>query len=166
MTVNIEKGLRVFLVALGLGVLAGGALVLAGSQDRLVAAEVAVVLGNQVYADARPAPRLAARLDKSLELYRGGYLKTIIVSGGVGKSRVDEAGAMAAYLKARGVPESAIVVDSQGVNTWKTAEFTADYLRRNRLKGVIAVSQAFHLPRSVMALKAAGCPVVGQASPG
>ncbi len=101
-TVNIEKGLRVFLVALGLGVLAGGALVLAGSQDRLVAAEVAVVLGNQVYADARPAPRLAARLDKSLELYRGGYLKTIIVSGGVGKSRVDEAGAMAAYLKARG----------------------------------------------------------------
>lgn len=146
-------------------VIAGAAIVWSGGRDRLIEAEVAVVLGNQVYRNGQPAPRLAARLDKSLELYRTGRVKTIIVSGGIGKSRADEASGMAAYLRARGVPRRAIVLDSRGANTWRTALFTAEYLKKNRLKSVIVISQPFHVPRSVMALKAAGCPQVGQASP-
>ncbi len=153
------------LMGLALVSAVGAALVWAGGRENLIEAEVAVVLGNQVYRNGQPAPRLAARLDRSLELYRAGRLKTIIVSGGRGRSRVDEARAMAAYLQARGVPRRAIVVDSQGVNTWQAALFTAEYLKKHNLDGVIVVSQAFHIPRSVMALRAAGCPRVGQAAP-
>jgi len=160
-----RKWLKAGAAALLLVVLAGGLLTWCGCRDKLIPAEVAVVLGNEVYRDGRPAPRLAARLDKSVELYRYGYCKTIIVSGGVGKSMVDEATAMAAYLKTKGVPEWDIVIDSQGVNTWHTALFTADYLKQHRLESVIVVSQAFHIPRSAMALKKAGCKQVGQASP-
>ena len=152
------------LTTLGL-VICGAALLWSGSRDRLIEAEVAVILGNQVYRNGQPAPRLAARLDKGLELYRAGRVKTLIVSGGVGKSRVDEAQAMAAYLRKRGVPARAIVIDSRGVNTWHTAVFTAKYLRDKRLDSVIVVSQPFHVPRSALALKAAGCGRVGQASP-
>ena len=72
---------------------------------------------------------------------------------------------MADYLWARGVPRQALVVDSQGVNTWRTARFTADYLKERGLDSVIVVSQHFHIPRSVWALKKAGCPKVGQAAP-
>lgn len=145
--------------------LTAGSLLWLGGRDKVIEARVAVVLGNEVRTDGSPAPRLAARLDKSLELYRAGRCRTIIVSGGLGRSRVDEATAMAAYLRARGVPARDIVIDSAGHNTWRTALFTAEYLKQNRLDEVIVVSQAFHVPRSALALKAAGCPKVGQASP-
>ena len=166
MTEKNKKRLKAGLaLAALLTVLAGAAIWGYGRRDRLIEAEVAVVLGNEVYRNGQPAPRLAARLDKSLELYRAGRLKTIIVSGGVGRSLVDEATAMAAYLRAKGVPASAIVIDSEGHNTWNSAEFAAAYLQRHGLKRVIAVSQAFHIHRSVMAFRAAGCPEVGQAAP-
>lgn len=158
---GFKLGLMGFLVL----VLISGGLIWLGSRDRIIEARVAVVLGNQVYRNGQPAPRLAARLDRSLELYRAGRCRTIIVSGGIGRSRVDEATAMAAYLRAKGVPKRDIVIDSQGVNTWRTAIFTAEYLKKNNLDGVIVVSQAFHVPRSALALKAAGCQKVGQASP-
>lgn len=157
--------LKVGAAVLLMVILGAGGLLWWGQRDVLVPAEVAVVLGNEVYRDGRPAPRLAARLDKSVELYRYGYCRTIIVSGGVGRSRVDEAAAMAAYLKSKGVPEWDIVIDSQGINTWHTALFTAEYLKQRRLDSVIVVSQDFHILRSVMALKKAGCARVGQAAP-
>ncbi|MDL2260575.1 YdcF family protein [Deltaproteobacteria bacterium OttesenSCG-928-K17] len=153
----------VFFLALIVG--AASLIVWLGSREILIEAEVAVILGNEVYRNGQPAPRLAARLDKGLELYRAGRVKTLIVSGGVGLSGVDEASAMAAYLMAKGVPAQALVIDSQGVNTWQTAVFTAGYLKKHNQSGAIVVSQHFHVPRSTMAFKAAGCERVGQASP-
>lgn len=160
-----KTGFKLGLLGLLILALISGGLLWLGSRDRIIEARAAVVLGNQVYRNGQPAPRLAARLDKSLEIYRAGRCRTIIVSGGLGRSLVDEATAMAAYLRARGVPARDIVIDSQGGNTWRTALFTAEYLKKNQLDGVIVVSQAFHVPRSVLALKAAGCQKVGQASP-
>lgn len=162
---SAKKYLKYGAAVVLLVILAGAGIIWCGQRDQIIETQVAVVLGNEVYRDGRPAPRLAARLDKSVELYRYGHCKTIIVSGGVGKSMVDEATAMAAYLKSKGVPAWDIVVDSQGVNTWHTAQFTADYLKKRQLDSVIVISQAFHIPRSVMALKKAGCEKVGQASP-
>jgi len=160
-----KVSLRLSLLGLLALILTCGGLLWLGGQDRIIEAKVAVVLGNEVYRNGQPAPRLAARLDKSLELYRAGRCRTIIVSGGLSRGRVDEARAMAAYLRSRGVPGRNIVVDSQGHNTWRTARFTAEYLKKNKLDGVIVVSQAFHVPRSALALKVAGCQKVGQASP-
>ncbi len=162
---RFDRWFKATLLGLALILLAGAALVWIGGRETLIEAQVAVILGNQVYRDGRPAPRLAARLDKGLELYRSGRCQTLIVSGGKGPNRVDEAAAMADYLAERGVPRSAIVVDAQGVNTWHTAVFTADYLRRRGLDSAIVVSQAFHTPRSALALAAAGCPRVGRAAP-
>ncbi len=158
------RWLQISLAGLLAALLAGAGLTWWGGRDHLIEARVAVVLGNQVHQDGSPSPRLAARLDKSLELYRAGRCQTIIVSGGRGSNQVDEAMAMAAYLQSRGVPWRDIVLDSQGVDTWHTALFTAAYLREHRLDSVIVVSQAFHVPRSALALSAAGCPRVGRAA--
>ena len=156
---------KIFMAAALLLAASVGAILWYGCHDRIIPTEVAVVLGNQVYSNGQPSRRLAARLNRSVELYKAGQCKTIIVSGGVGKSGVDEAVAMSVYLQAKGIPGWAIVVDSQGHNTWQTAKFTAEYLKKHNLKSVIAVSQHFHLHRTVMALKAAGCPLVGRAAP-
>lgn len=156
----------IFMAAgLGLVLVSGGFLVFLGGRDILINTDVGVVLGNAVYRNGQPCPRLAARLNKSLALYQSGRLKTIIVSGGMGWNGVDEATAMGAYLQARGVKAKDIVIDSKGINTWNTALFTADWLKKNGRDGVIVISQHFHVPRSALAMKAAGCARVGQASP-
>ena len=134
-----------------------------GLKEDIFPADLAVVLGNEVYADGTPAPRLAGRLDRAVDLYNGGFCKKIVVSGGVGKSGFDESVGMQRYLIAKGIPSDDIVADGLGVNTRATADFTVRYMRENGLDSVIAVTQFFHVPRSVMTLKSYGIERVGSA---
>ena len=124
-----------------------------GLRDDLRPVDVAVVLGNHVTGDGRPSPRLAARLDRTVELYRDGLFQTIIVSGGVSSSGVDEAPVMAAYLDAAGVPPSAIVLDHAGANTAATTHNAADWMRRNNAATVMAISQYFHMARIALSFR-------------
>src|SRR4051812_22536719 len=74
------------------------ALLASGLWDSGTKADVAVVFGNTVGPDGRPSPRLAARLDRAIELYRSGEVPKIIASGGLGRERFEEAEVMARYL--------------------------------------------------------------------
>src|ERR1044071_5996210 len=86
-------------------------IVVDGLRDDIHTADVAVVLGNTVETDGRPSARLRARLDKAVELYRGGLFRHVIVSGGVGVEGFNEAEVMKSYLISQGVPEGSIVAD-------------------------------------------------------
>lgn len=127
-----------------------------GLTDRIEPADAALVLGNQVYSDGTPSPRLAGRLDRAAALYQAGYFPRIIVSGGTGKEGVPEGTAMKAYLVQRGTPADAIVVDNEGVNTYASAKFTANYLRTHGLKSAMVITQFFHIPRTQLALSKFG----------
>ena len=98
-----------------------------GVHDKLGKADVAVVLGNKVELDGRPSDRLAARLDRALDVYRQGYVTRILVSGGIGKEGFDEAKVMAAYLVAKGVPKADIFEDPVGYDTFLTARNTTRF---------------------------------------
>lgn len=154
---------RLSVAGLGLVILGCFAVTLLGLKENIFAADAAVVLGNQVFSDGVPSPRLAARLDKALALYRDGVCPVIIVSGGIGKEGVDEAEAMAAYLFRREIPEHAVVIDSSGVNTAATARFASRWLSENNGSSIIVVSQFFHLPRTRLAMKGQGISSVGTA---
>ncbi len=130
----------------------------------MIYSKVVVVLGSETYRDGTPSPRLAARLDKAVERYRM-VPCTIIVSGGTDASGVNEAEAMARYLRNKGVDPQHVVVDPHGVNTWATAQFTRDYLRSRNETRVVAVSQYFHLLRCLVALRLAGVDTVGVTAP-
>ena len=158
---KLIKAVCFFLCAYAIGAVLLG---LAGTFEDVYAAEVAVVLGNEVSADGICAPRTAARLDRSVLLYAHGNCEKIIVSGASGKSGKNEAAAMRDYLVAHGIPANDIIVDSSGVNTRKTALFTAEYMERNGYTKVIAVSQYFHLPRTRLALAQAGAGRSGAAT--
>lgn len=134
-----------------------------GFKEDIFPADIAVVLGNEVDARGTPAPRLAGRLDRAADLYREQLCKKIIVSGGVGKSGFDESVGMRQYLISKGIPPDDIIADGLGVNTRATANFTVRYMRENGLDSVIAVTQFFHVPRSVMTLKSYGIDRVGSA---
>lgn len=163
----LNKRIRILLLVLTMPLVlclaAGGLIAFKGFSDRVFVADVGVVLGNHVYANGTPSPRLASRLDKAAELYRKGFIPLIIVSGGRGKNKREEAPAMKQYLVGQGIPAGDIVEDPNGVDTRQTAVFTAAFLKQNGLKSAIAVSQYFHLPRCELAFEMEGVRQVGTA---
>lgn len=142
---------------------ATGAAVIAvdGLHDKVTSADVVVVPGNTVNADGTLSPRLKARLDAALQLFKHQYCTFILVSGATGTEGVDEAAAMKKYLIDAGVPEDRIIQDSAGFNTEATAKNAAQLLRQRKLGSVIAASQFFHITRLRALLQQQGIPVVG-----
>ena len=138
-------------------------MVAGGLHENVFKADVIVIPGNAVSPEGEPSARLAARLDRGLELYTQGMAERVIVSGGTGWQGVDEATAMKAYLVGKGIPAEHIITDSQGVNTWATARFTASWLRESNLKSALVVTQYFHVPRTCMAFERFGVTTVGKA---
>jgi vancomycin permeability regulator SanA len=151
---SLLKRLLVGLFAGGLAVILGMATItVAGLRDDLGHADVALVLGSTVNPDGTLSPRLQARLERTVELFKDGWFGHVIVSGGVGKEGHDEAVAMKDYLTAHGVPESQIIVDGHGNTTFDSARNTRDIAHRQHFQSVLVVSQYFHLPRARLALE-------------
>lgn len=146
---------------LGLFILAAGALVLEGLTDEVTPSDTAIVLGNKVHPDGTPSARLAGRLDRALELYRDGDVRTIIVSGGTGREGVPEGDAMQRYLLAHDVPASAVIVDNAGVDSWATARNAAAIMKAQDMNSAIVVSQHFHIARTKLAFRKQGLRVGG-----
>ena len=57
------------------------------------------------------------------------------------------------YLLARGVPAARIVVDSLGNDSWATARHASAYMREHGYTRALAVTQYFHVPRTLLALR-------------
>lgn len=124
--------------------------------------EMAVIFGTAVTAEGKPRPALQERLEEGLRLWRAGLVRTVIVSGAIESgNHQDEARIMADWLRTRGVPASAIIVDSHGNNTWLTALHVAQM----RPDGAIVVTQWFHVLRAEWALRRMGVTPVSGAAP-
>ena len=129
------------------------AIIVSGLRDDIARSDVGLVLGNKVELDGTPSPRLRARLDRTLELFRGGFFPSIIVSGGTGKEGFDEAAVMRDYLISHGVPASAVITESHGDTTFASAVNTARIAKERGFKSVFVVTQYFHVPRARLALR-------------
>ncbi|MCT8138328.1 YdcF family protein [Anaerobacillus sp. CMMVII] len=127
-----------------------------GLRDEVASVDMAVVLGNTVELDGQPSNRLQARLDKSVELYEEGYFKYIIVSGGIGKEGFDEAKVMKEYLVNKGIPSEIIIEDSNGYNSYMTAENTRAKMKEFNIETVMVITQYFHITRTKLAFNKLG----------
>lgn len=118
--------------------------------------DVAVVLGSKVEEDGTPSVHLRIRLDRALALYKEGTVPAIIVSGGTGVPAHPEPIVMRDYLVAHGVPSSAILLDSTGINTAATARNAVPLMAEHHFQSVIIVSEYFHAPRTRLAFAQQG----------
>ncbi|GAA4912251.1 SanA/YdcF family protein [Stackebrandtia albiflava] len=126
--------------------------------DSVPAAPVALVLGARVDRTGAPSPVLAARLDLARELYESGKVKALLVSGDGGSPTYNEVDPMRRYLIDAGVPETAVIGDYAGFDTWDSC------VRAARVFGVermIVVTQTFHLDRAIALCRGAGIDTVG-----
>lgn len=119
-------------------------------------ADLIVVLGNTVQPNGKMSPRLQARTERGLELYRQGKGKKIMVSGGIGRECQDEAETMKNFLVEKGVPRENIIVDNKGRNSHFTALNAKAILNQDSLNknpSVIVVSQYYHISRTKLAMR-------------
>jgi uncharacterized SAM-binding protein YcdF (DUF218 family) len=116
-------------------------------RDEARPADAIAVFGAAEY-DGRPSPVLRARLDHALELYRRGLAPLMItLGGGDPADRHSEGGVGHDYLLAHGVPEDAIIAETQSDNTEQSAERLAVIAQANGLKNIVVVSDGTHLFR-------------------
>lgn len=109
----------------------------------------AVVLGAAQW-NGDPSPVLRARLDHALDLYQGGQVRQIILTGGVGPGdATSEADAGRAYLLDQGVAPEALLLEQTGTTTLESLRNTAEIARANRIGAVILVSDPFHMLRAL-----------------
>lgn len=128
-------------------------------------ADVAIVFGSRVMPDGTPSPRLKARLGAAEKLKSHYVVHVWFVSGGIGREGHDESRVMRDWLVAHGVPDSAIVRDSLGVNSQLTAEHAATWMREHGVTRANVITQYFHIARACMACDRAGIDVVGARAP-
>jgi uncharacterized SAM-binding protein YcdF (DUF218 family) len=110
-------------------------------------ADVIVVFGAAEYA-GRPSPVYRARLDHAFELFEKGMGPVVITTGGAAQDPdFSEGGVGRDYLLRRGVPERALIAETQGSDTAQSAERVANIMRVNGMHSCIAVSDAYHVFR-------------------
>ena len=117
-------------------------------RDEARSADAIAVFGAAEY-DGRPSPVLRARLDHALNLYERGIAPLVITLGGgyAADEQHSEGGVGEDYLLAHGVPEAAIIAETESDNTEESADRLAVIARANGLKSIVVVSDGSHLFR-------------------
>lgn len=168
-TDSVTLVLGVLLVSLPFGFLSYGFLayllysavyqVIARREGRRVAAVVA--LGSGLINGQVP-PLLASRLDRAQRAYQAavaaGGRPVVVTSGGQGEDEPrSEADAMADYLRKHGVPEAAILTETESRTTEENLANTAGLLAERGIAGPVAVvTNNFHAFRAAMMMRKAG----------
>jgi len=114
--------------------------------DQAAPSDAIAVLGAAEY-DGKPSPVFHARLDHALELYQRGIAPLVITLGGPGGDQYTEGGVGQEYLMARGVPEEAIIAETESRNTEDSARRIAVIARANGIRRLVIVSDGTHMFR-------------------
>jgi vancomycin permeability regulator SanA len=120
--------------------------------------DVAIVFGAGVTPQGQPTPYLRQRVETAVNLYKAGKAKHLLMSGDNRTTHYNEPEVMGRLAQSLGVPASAITLDYAGYNTYDTC------YRAKHIFGIdsaLVVSQAYHVPRAVMACSGAGIATVG-----
>ncbi|MDP8939902.1 MAG: YdcF family protein [Actinomycetota bacterium] len=130
----------------------GGSLALAGE----AAPRTAVIMGAQVLRGGRPSPALEARTRHAARLYAEGKLDLLVPTGGLGEHPPREAVLMRDILWREGVPDGAVLLEDEAVNTWDSAVRLAEISRKQQIGGVRVVTDPLHCVRTVWAFREVG----------
>ena len=137
----------VVVAAFALWIISATAVLVWSSRDEARPAQAIVVLGAAQYA-GKPSPVLRARLDHALELWNRHLASLLILTGGTGSGdTTSEAAVGRTYARKHGVPDSAILVETEGRTTSESMRAVAAMLEVRGLQSALLVSDPFHMLR-------------------
>lgn len=119
--------------------------------------ELAIVLTGVTSSDRAPHDRVyfqkgADRLLHTVQLYKMGKIKKILITGGSGRvtgAIISEAIDMKMVFLICGVPDSVLIIEQKSRNTHENALFSKKIIDSLGLKGnKLLITSAFHMPRS------------------
>ena len=144
----IRRILTVMVVgAFALWLISAAAVLIWSYRDEARPAQAIVVLGAAQYA-GKPSPVLKARLDHALDLWNRHLATLLILTGGTGSGdTTSEAAVGRSYARKHGVPDSAILVESEGRTTSASMRAVAGMLEVRGLQSALLVSDPFHMLR-------------------
>jgi uncharacterized SAM-binding protein YcdF (DUF218 family) len=126
-------------------------------------ADAAIILGAAVWG-SRPSPVFEERIKYGLILYRSGKVRRLILTGGYGEgSRHAESEVAAAYLEARGVPRSAMLIEVRSRTTLQNLEEAKRLMGSEGLRSALIVSDPLHMRRALS--QAHGLDISAEPSP-
>lgn len=146
---------RILLIVLALALLvglhAGGMAALRIRQyahiDETQPADVAIVLGAAAWRN-RPSPVFAERINHAIELYLQGYVHNIIFTGGYGRNpQVADSEIARDYAIQRGVPASAIYVETNSTDTEENLVEAQKLMQSLGFTSALLVSDPLHMYR-------------------
>jgi uncharacterized SAM-binding protein YcdF (DUF218 family) len=120
----------------------------ASHHDGAAPADAIIVLGAAQY-NGRPSPVLQSRLDHALALYQEGLARRVVLTGG--KQAGDaftEATTGYNYLRARGLPDSALLKEVDGTTTWDSLKAVSRFLLPKGEDKVVLVTDGYHAMRA------------------
>jgi uncharacterized SAM-binding protein YcdF (DUF218 family) len=144
----VRRILTIVVVAIfALWIISAAAVLIWSSRDEARPAQAIVVLGAAQYA-GKPSPVLRARLDHALDLWNRRLATLLILTGGTGSGdTTSEAAVGRTYARKHGVPDSAILVESEGRTTSESMKAVAGMLEVRGLQSALLVSDPFHMLR-------------------
>lgn len=119
-----------------------------GQSTKVKKADCIIILGCKVYGST-PSPFLIWRTEQGLKLFKEGYGKYIIVSGGKGNGEdISEAEAMKIYLISKGIDSSKVILEDKSASTRANLINSKEIMDKRKFKTAIIVSNKYHLKRA------------------
>lgn len=118
-------------------------------RDETRPADAAIVLGASVY-DNSPSPVFRERINHAIDLYNDGYVKAIIMTGGVGDGNIrSEADIAREYAEKKGVPAGAIYEEELSRVTLQNLENAKQIMVEHHMDTALVVSDPLHMKRAM-----------------
>ena len=109
-----------------------------------------IVLGSPADSDGNPTPKQLARVSEGVHEYERGVAPRLIFSGGAVRNHFAEAQVMERAAEARGIPPSAIFVETEARDTIQNACYATRIMKTHGWRSAEVISSAAHLPRAGM----------------
>jgi len=121
-----------------------------GSKDGIFKADAAIVLGAATWGD-QPSPVFRERINHAILLYKEGYVRKIIFTGGRGDSNdYPEAIVARQYALEHAVPEADILIENQSKITEQNLCYANQIAVEHRLERTLIVSDPLHMKRAML----------------
>ena len=131
----------------------------------LTNADAALILGASVW-DDKPSPVFQERINHGIWLYKNGYVKYLIFTGGIGKnSNFSEAFVAKNYAINNSVPAENIFTEEKSRITLENIVYAKSIITKNNFTKIILVSDPLHMKRSMVIAKDFGLNVISSPTP-
>ncbi|MCP4688167.1 MAG: YdcF family protein [Desulfobacterales bacterium] len=125
-----------------------------------------IVFGAGVTRDGGPGPAIKRRVPRAARLFKQGFSKNIILTGGVGRHPPAEALVMKALALREGIPEERIVIEDKSASTFQSVINCLEIMQRRNWLSAHIVTDPFHMLRCKLAFRMLGLKATGSSTRG